>query len=481
MEAVKSRVRKAGIKPGNGVIIGYGTAFWTFQDPGRDKNFNMIRNKKATEAYLMAKAQIIENIKRSISAMDRTVGMEQAENDPVKSAFLSRKEELDAKKRDLADKLADLYEAESEALYSTTIAAKFGNVLDALANKLDSKFDKDKIPAEKRALRDQLRKECVALKKEFEQLSKDAEKVAPKPTRTTDSAATSLAEMPLLGAMVVAQAESWDKDSGEYQHSIAVVWSPNLQEAAIGVSEGNFRAGKPGKYSVEEWIDRQNLEVMVGPRSFTDNQGHKIFVGIGVADMECPPAAKSVRMRAASLDAVKAIAMSMGCDMSAYTETKSQLTEYATGLGTKAGESNSIHDKIASACNHELSGAQEFAAREFRHPISKRKMYVVAYYVDPSLNKEAMEYLKSAYAGAMRQDRANKYKAGVHQGAKDALKEERASQTQFNSGRFEGKSDVKAKAARKEAISIGAQSAKPTSGGPSQGGTFMNSDIDTDF
>lgn len=482
MKVVKDRVEKAGIRQGNGVYIGYGTARWTFDDPGRDKDFIMIRSKKATEAYLAAKAQIIEAIKNSIDAMDRTVGIEEADDDPVKQAFLARKAELDAKKRDLADKLAELDEAESEAMFSTSISAKFGNVLDALSKKLNKDFDAKKIPAEKKAVRDQLRKECAALKNEFDALNREAQKVAPKPTRETESAAKSLSEMPLLGTVVVAQAESWDKTEKEYQMSMAVVWSPRLQETAIAMSEGNLKTGKPGKYTKEEWKARQNLEVMVGPRSFTDKDGHKIFVGIGVADMECPAEQKTVRMRDAALAARASIAFSIGCDMKAYTESKTKLTEYSKGFGTKSGTSKSIHDVLASACHQELSGCIVLDEKEFRHPISKRKMYVVAYYIDPVLNAKAMEYLKSAYAGAIRQDRANKYKAGVHQGAKDALKDARASQTEFNRGRADGKAEVKDRATRiNPPQSVGAQGSNSKGGGAAQGGTFMNNDIDTDF
>lgn len=482
MQIVQERVRKAGIKQGNGVYIGYGTAYWTFDDPSRDKNFTTIRSKKATEAYLLAKAQIIEAIKSSVDAMDRTIGIEETDDDPVKQEFLNKKDDFDAKKRDLAEKLAELDEAESEAMYSTSISAKFGNVLDALAKKLDNDFDSKKIPAEKKAIRNQLRKECTALKKEFEALNREAQKVAPKPSRETESVAKSLSEMPLLGTVIIAQAESWDKTEKEYQMSIAVVWSPKLQQTAIAMSEGNLKAGKPGKFSKEEWIARQNLEVMVGPRSFTDKDGHKIFVGIGVADMECPSAQKALRMRDAALAARVGIAFSMGCDMKAYTESKTKLTEYSGGLGTKAGTSKSIHDVIESACHQELSGCIELDHREFRHPISKRKTYVVAYYIDPELNAKAMDYLKSAYAGAIRQDRANKYKAGVHQGAKDALQDARASQTEFNRGRLDGKADVKNRVnSAKEVQSIGAQGTSSKGGGAAQGGTFMNSDIDTDF
>ena len=479
-DVVKKRLRQAGITAGNGVIVGIGVAGWTFDNPGRDRNFNEIRSFKATEAYLMAKAKVIESIKRSVSAMDRTLASDPVDDDPIMAAFNAQKEELDDKRRELADKLSELDAAESEALYSTTISAKFGNVLDCLAKKLDNDFNKDKIPAEKRAIRDQIRKECEVLKKEYASLERQAQKARPTPTRTTESETKLLSEMPLLGSVVVAQAESWDKSTGDYQMAMAVVWSPKLQEAAVAMSEGNMKAGKPGKFTAQEWVDRQNLEVMVGPRSFTDKAGNKIFVGIGAADFECSAAQQSIRRDEAESEAVRNIAFSMGCDMTSFLEMKKSMNEYSDGLVTKPGMKKSAARKIQQSCQHELTGCQELEHKVFRHPISKRKTYVVAYYLNPELSSSAMKYLKEAYAGAVRQDRANKYKQGVHEGAKSALGEQRASKTDFNRGVRDGNSAVKQSV--QKATSFGAAGSKQTGGGAAQGGAYSgDSTIDTDF
>lgn len=479
-DVVKKRLRQAGITAGNGVIVGIGVSGWTFENPARDKNFNDIRSMKATEAYLMAKAKVIDSIKRSVSAMDRTMASDPVDDDPIMAAFNAQKEALDDKRRELADKLSELDEAESEALYSTTISAKFGNVLDCLAKKLDKDFNKDKLPAEKRAIRDQIRKECEALKKEYALLERQAQKARPTPTRSTEKETKLLSEMPLLGSVVVAQAESWDKNTGDYQMAMAVVWSPKLQEAAVAMSEGNMKAGKPGKFTAQEWIDRQNLEVMVGPRSFTDKAGNKIFVGIGAADFECNAAQQSIRRDEAEAEAVRNIALSIGCDMSSFLEMKKNMNEYSDGLVTKPGMKKSVARKVQQSCQHELTGCQELEHKVFRHPISKRKTYVVAYYINPELSNSAMQYLRDAYAGAVRQDRANKYKQGVHAGAKSALGEQRASKTDFNRGVSDGNSGVKQSA--QKATSFGAAGSKQTGGGAAQGGAFSgDTTIDTDF
>lgn len=480
VDVVKKRLRKAGIMAGNGVIVGIGVAGWTFEDPGRDRNFNDIRSVKATEAYLMAKAKVIESIKRSISAMDRTMASDPKDDDPIMAAFNAQKEELDAKRRELADKLEELDKAESEALYSTSITAKFGNVLDCLAKKLDKDFNNDKIPAEKRAVRDQICKECVALKEEYASLEQQAEKAKPKPTRSTESETKLLSEMPLLGAVVVAQAESWDKSTGDYQMAMAVVWSLKLQEAAVAMSEGNMKTGEPGKFTAQEWVDRQNLETMVGPRSFTDKNGNKNFVGIGIADFECNAEQQSTRRDEAEIEAVRNIAFSIGCDMSSFLEMKKNVNEYSDGLVTKPGVKKSVVRKLQQSCQHELSGYQELESKVFRHPISKRKTYVVAYYLNPELSNSAMKYLKEAYAGAVRQDRTNKYKQGVHEGAKSALGEQRASKADFNRGVRDGNSAVKQSV--QKSTSFGAAGSKQTGGGAAQGGVFFgDSTIDTDF
>ena len=483
-DIVKERLRKAGITAGNGVVVGIGVSAITIQNPARESKFNTIRSAKATDAYMLAKAQIIRSIKMSVNAVDRNVTTEVVDDDPIMNEYNRQKDELDAKRMEIAEKLAELDEAESEALYSSSISGKFGNLIDALTKKLDKDFDSKKVPAEKRAVRDQLRKDCDALKKQFAALEKQAAKIKPIPTSDIESNTKMIAEMPLLGSTVVAQAESWDKTTGDYQMAMAVVWSPKLQEAALAISEGNTKLGKPGKFTPQQWIDMQNLEVMVGPRSFTDNKGNKIFVGIGVADFQVTGAKQKVRRMEAETEAIRNVAFSLGCDMAAYREMKKSYKEYSNDFGSTIGEKKNFSDVLSQQCNQQLNGCIELGSKVFVHPISKRKTYVVAYFINPELSREAMDLLKKAYAGAIRQDKANKYKQGVHDGAKQALKEQRLSTADYQRGVSDGNRGVKEEVRKSQqgSTSFGAAGSKQTGGGASQGGAFSgDSGIDTDF
>jgi hypothetical protein len=83
--------------------------------------------------------------------------------------------------------------------------------------------------------------------------------------------------MPLLGSSVLTQAESWDKEEKIYSISLAVVWSPKLQENAVALATGEaVPSSSKGKFSPQEWLAQQDLTTMIGPRRFTDNEGNNI-------------------------------------------------------------------------------------------------------------------------------------------------------------------------------------------------------------
>ena len=87
--------------------------------------------------------------------------------------------------------------------------------------------------------------------------------------------------MPLFGASVMLQTESWDKD-GTYQVSVMLVWSNVLERAARAIVTGeNYKIKPNAKNStVHEWLSKQDLASMVGPRQFVDNKGNRWFLGI---------------------------------------------------------------------------------------------------------------------------------------------------------------------------------------------------------
>lgn len=481
LRKLQAQLRKE--KRNKGVYFGTGVAKWRFENPATDKYFNDLRSAKAVEALLSAKAMVIESIKTSVDVFERTCAMQIDESDSVAKAYADQKDMLEAKRKEFANKMRQLDQAEADAFKSTTITAKFGNILDALVKKLDKNFDAGKIPAEKKALVKQLTAECKAMQSEFASLKKAAEKFAPQVDQENTSTVKTSAEMHLLGSTIVAQAESWNETTKEYQMAIAVVWSKKLQEEATAIMEGAAEKSTPGKYSPEEWADAQNFEVMIGPRTFTDSEGNKIFVGIASADLECPVNQHRLRKRAAAQVARGYIATAIGCELKSATGVQQTIKEYSVGVGdTVPGISKKVGDEIVSSSHKELTGSKILFEDEFIHPLSGRSTYVCAFYIDPEDSNSAMEVLTSAYAAACRQDAANKRKSGIHQGAKDAYEEQRRSKVDFERGRAEGKISTKTKAQKKQLRSSGARGGTSSSSSGAKGGTYSgDSDIDTDF
>lgn len=481
LKKLKVKLRKE--KRNKGVYFGTGVAKWRFENPATDKFFNDLRSAKAVEALLSAKAMVIESIKTSVDVFERSCAMRIDESDPVAKAYADQKNLLETKRRELATKMRELNQAEADEFQSTTITAKFGSILDALAKKLDKDFDAGKIPAEKKALVKQLTAECKAMQSEFASLKKVAEKFAPQVDQENTSTVKSSTEMHLLGSTIVAQAESWNEKTKEYQMAIAVVWSLKLQEEATAITEGRAEKSTPGKYSPEEWADAQNFEVMIGPRTFTDSEGNKIFVGIASADLECPFNQQRLLKRAAAAVARGYIATAIGCEIKSATEVQQTIKEYSVGVGdTVAGISKKLSDEIVSSSHKELTGSKILFEDEFIHPLSGRNTYVCAFYIDPEDSNSAMEVLTSAYAAACRQDAANKRKAGIHQGAKDVYEEQRRSKVDFERGRAEGKSATINKSQKKQLRSSGARGGTSSSSAGAKGGSYSgDSDIDTDF
>jgi hypothetical protein len=260
---------------------------------------------------------------------------------------------------------------------------------------------------------------------------------------------------------------------------MAVLWSPKLQEEAKKLACGTPEPSeKKGKLSANEWVAKQDILAMVGPRRFTDINGNSIVIGIAARDITGIPVVKiKPAKQLADTDAMKAVATSLMCDLEAFREAKSSLKEFADDT-SKATES--ISDKIASKTDLQLSGVLRLATKEGLHPITGRKTYAVAYYLDPVLSKDAMNRIKQLYADAITVENATKYKRGQLAGAEAKYEEAKASTEKFEEGKAEAAADVagRVRAEEVKAKVEGAQGSAQKQGAQ-QGGVVSGDKLDT--
>lgn len=470
-------------------IIAIGTIDVKVSDPANDDSFMSLRAAKANEAYLNAKAEVIRSINTDFSAMDRALTLAEYGEDDVQKAFAENRAKLEAKREALAKKLGQLDEAEAAAFRGITMTDRFGAILEGIAKKLDENFNAEEIVEQKKAVRDQLKVECDEMLADYKALEDMAKKIPSVPSTEISSSVRMLSKMPLLGSSVLTQAESWDKTEKMYSISLALVWSPKLQENAVALVTGEaVPSSKKGQFTPQEWVAEQNLTTMIGPRRFTDNEGNSIFVGIAAADLTGKIKDRKAKKMLADTRAMKAVAFSLAGDIEAYREASSNYKEYDDDLRTSCDK---LYNAVSQKCDINLQGCLPLDSREVTHPITGRKTYVTAYYIEPALAKDATELLKKAYAGAVRQTKATQYRRGQHAGMARTLDHQRKSTVEFNKGAVDGAQGVVNEVQRQRGaakpqqrpVSAGATGSKRQApAGQSQGGTFSgDATIDTDF
>ncbi len=476
-----------GYDPAKKSIIVVGSAYLAAKDLPSDKMFMTKRSAKAMEAYLNAKAEIIRAFSMKFAA---------AEQIAMQAEFSESKEEvaLASEIGAVQDRVAD-FAAKAEA--PAVADAPFDDQLVAALKGIDAaklagiaaSALVDPAGTVGKAVESAVGAATTGatLATERDKLVADVSSTVAKakamprqPVNESTSAVSLLSKMPLLGATVLTQAESWDRTEGVYEIAMAVLWSPKLQEEAKTLAAGNpSPSEKKGRLSAQEWVAKQDLLAVVGPRRFTDKDGNAIVVGVAARDMAGIPVVKmKPAKQLADTDAMKYVATSLLCDLEAFREARQGLAEYADDTA-KATES--ISDKIASKTDIQLSGVLRLGSKEGLHPISGRKTYATAYYLAPDLSREALERIKQLYADAVTVEDATKFRRGQLAGMEAKREEARNSDKKFQEGKADGAAAVteRVKAAAAKAKTVGPQGSSGVKQGAASGGAVSGDNLDT--
>lgn len=466
-------------------MIVIGTAQVNIEDPAQEDHFMNMRQLKTLEAVIDAKAKIVRAIDTQVKGVDRVACMYEAGTDDATKAFAEKKAALEAKKLELAKKLAILDERESAALAGVTLSDRFGALIDAIVKKLDAEYNKEDIVAEKQAAYEAMKAECAVIMEQYKALEKDAKKFPKYPDNEVNNDVVMTAKMPVLGASVLLQSESWVGKT--YQVAVAVVWSPKLQANALRFIKGDVApSAKKGAYEPDEWAEQQYLPCMLGSRRITDKDGNCVFIGIGAEDISGPTSKVKAKKRLAEVDAVQSIVRALYSDIDAYTEANRMLKEYENFNVNKEKLADIVNGKHKMA----LKGCLPLTSIECEHPISGRQTYVTVYYIDPDLNKSSAELMKKAYADAGLAEKAIDEAIGEHEGMASELDSVRKSKEAYNKGFSKGKKSVQDEMKKAEEVKKPVAAPKvykpgkvaPVKKATSSQGVFSGDNaVDTDF
>lgn len=476
-----------GYDPAKKSIVVVGSAYLAAKDLPTDKMFMTKRSAKAMEAYINAKAEIIRTFSMKFSVADQIATAAEFGESEEEIQLASTIEEVKGKVDDFAAKAGEpslsgaaFDESLVNALKGIDAAKLAGIAVGAVVDPAGTAEKAVGKAIEAASSGNGLVGVRDALATEVSSTVEKANALPREPVNESTSARSLLSKMPLLGATVLTQAESWDRTDGVYEIAMAVLWSPKLQEEAKALAAGTPEPSeKKGKLSAQEWVARQDLLAVVGPRRFVDKDGNCIVVGIAARDLAGIPVVKIKPAKMlADTDAMKYVATSLLCDLETFREAKQGLAEYADDT-SKATES--ISNKVSSKTDLQLSGVLRLGTKEGLHPISGRKTYAVAYYLAPDLSRDAMERMKKLYADAVTVENATKFRRGQIAGMQEKLDEARKSDKKFQEGKAAGAAAVAAQVKAEEAKAkvTGPQGSSGVKQGAATGGAVSGDDLDS--
>ena len=245
-------------------------------EPAADKDFYLKREMLAKRAVLRAKAEIIQFINSEMSASDKLVIPGTDVNAQFGEAYNAAEASLRAQQAKVAKLLKEYDEAEAAALEGATTQDRINALLDAAIKKLDKEFSSDKVEAKKREQFAKTKTRYAEATKELADIEAKVKNFKGQVQSTQTSEVQRLASMPIIGAAVIQQAESWNKKDEQYQVAVLVCWSAKLEQAARATLTGETIVDDAPKgdelLSVRDWLLQQELKSRVYKRRFDQKQ-----------------------------------------------------------------------------------------------------------------------------------------------------------------------------------------------------------------
>lgn len=464
-------------------------------------DFMDLRDSLAIEAQLMAKANIIEAISSDAKALRSVVKfsnpvmkqIEEKEN-IYKQALAAQKRQVELAQKDAAVLLRGVDDAQASVIEGATFSDRIMALLDASIKKLDSSYDASNIDASKQKQLEDLKKrldlarkaeqDALAAKAEIE--AKEAELIDNKKKQVTSSMALK-ADMPLFGATVIASADSYDElNGGILEVAVAMVWSSRLEADAKAVFSraGNGEA-RPNKLSLDDWLDRQDLAVMIGPRRYLASDGSINFLGISAVEIPSDAAEYSDAIIEAELFAKQSAVLSMLSEVSSdKAAQKTRVDRKVDGqVAPEVFKDLAIEMKASVDAN--VNGLEIVRTVDTIHPASGKGIIVAVANINSALAHRSEAIMAETYALLKEFNADQSVKVGVKAGMEAAAETTRGNAQLTQKGMDAGLSAVNKQAQPPNVNAKSAQGATNTSQSKNvtgQGGTFLNrGTVERDF
>ena len=423
--------------------ITIGSAVFKSTNPAAQKDFQVRRRFAAKEAALLAKQNIISFILNEMEAEDKLITPGTDTNKALNFDIENAMNNVAAQKEVLAQLLEKVNKSEAEVLRGTTFGDRCNDMMAAVIKKLDKEYDKNSRDKAAKAKYDAVVKAFQAEKARYEELVKKAEALKGKEVGKQTSMVKNMAAMPLFGATVMLQTESWDKSTGDYQVAVMMVWSNTLERASRAIVTGEPFAVKPKPTAgtVQQWLKKQDLAMMVGPRTFLDKDGQRWFLGIAAESQNQRLHARirqqnqqRARMYAMQ-EALYAVssdvkAQEAAVDAMSVREGKNEAGEQDFNEITAGSFAQNLSQKTKMA----IRGGQVLLRKTVTHPVTNDKIFVVVYGYNPISVKAALHMYTRNYSTKVQAERYQTVERGRMQAARDAVEKAKNRPEDFRKG-----------------------------------------------
>lgn len=419
-----------------------------------DPNFLKIREQIATEAILAAKGDIIVSRMTTASAeewMELAGPSIQAQLDAVVAEQKNAQLKLDAQLENLQKEASTLIEGLDDALAEEAKGITWNDrgkaLLDAIIQKLDDNYDSGAIREEKRKRVESLKNRRDAVTEQAgkvvlarNELERQVREIRGDGSDKSGSRFAIESDTPLFGATVVFQAESFD----EYENfSVAVLlaWSPKLEREARGIL---FRDGRieprPTKLSLDEWLGKQNLATMIGPRKYLAKDGSDNFLGIAAAEYNKRNLA--TRRRAELSATLSAQRMAL---LSLTSEVTVRRAKEQAGLDNNISEDRTevrYYEDLAERVTQEITdlnvaGLEKRKVIRTVHPSSGKDMIVVVANINSAIAAQSEELIRDTKELLEELNVDQSYLSGLIAGMQEATEADETNVAAYEQGRSE--------------------------------------------
>lgn len=487
--AVQQELIKRGFSqtydPARGSIIQVGFASDNLTDPATG-NTILRREMLQRQAELAARMQIASIVRRQMngSTRVRTPGTsEQKEFSEKFAEQIAASEQLQAKVREL---LQQLEQSEANVLAGVTLEDQWKRVMDGIIKKLDAKYNKEDIVAEKQ-------QQYLRVKAAYEQAKTQLDDLEQKknamfPRKMVETEAESYAAFRMCGAVNLVQSSSWD--GKQLQVAVALVWSPKLQERALlTLGCGHPVGGKPGPAPLDVWLEQQvangEMAELVGARQYIDDKGRQFDLGFSAAEVPEDATDYEDAVAQADLLAQQAVAFHLFTEGEGASKVRATLAKYK---GRASDVSAKVSGDMAQAFPKDftVSGLGKVFSVKCRNRLTGKDIYVSVAAVDTVLASRSSEILKSWYAGAAQAVATSHFLQGEQQGMNAAYEQVKTSTEPGQRGQAKGRQSViDALAPKTPALTPAAPVVQPapvpTTPGKPQQGTFTTGTTSDDF